>query len=92
MNDSRISELIFRDAPLVANTYMSEGFKAIDEVFGKDFAKNNPTLLAAYMMTAALHSIGGEIHVKEFSEPIKVQLDEPVIVGTGEYALDVNMS
>lgn len=46
--------LLFRQASTTAETYMMRAEDAIDEQFGKGYARANPGLVGAFMQTAAL--------------------------------------
>jgi hypothetical protein len=45
---------LMKQAMMTAHDYMSHARFDIDEMFGEGFARANPSLVAAYMQTAAL--------------------------------------
>jgi hypothetical protein len=48
------TEILLRQAPMTAHTYMSAAVNDIDEIFGKGYAAKRPELGGSYMQTAAL--------------------------------------
>lgn len=52
-NITASNETLLNQAPITAERYMSEAIDRIDRFFGKDYAKNNPILVAAFMQCAA---------------------------------------
>lgn len=45
---------LMRQAQMTAHTYLMQAVKDIDEVMGKNYARQHPELIAAYMQTAAI--------------------------------------
>jgi hypothetical protein len=54
MNDNPSVETLFRQAPMTAETYFHEAIRIIDSEFGDGYAKTHPSLIGAFMQTAAL--------------------------------------
>ncbi len=48
------ADTLMKQAMMTAHDYMNHARFDIDEMFGDGFARNNPSLVAAYMQTAAI--------------------------------------
>jgi len=62
---------MMQQAWATADLYMGRAVKCIDRQFGDGFAKKNPALVGAFMQTASLDFMGGEI-----AQQIRAGLDQ----------------
>lgn len=70
-------DTLLRQAPDTAETYLRAAKTRIDEVFGKDFAKNNPALVAAFITacSADLNNAVLTVAIQEASDRIAAAME-----------------
>lgn len=61
---------LMKQASMTAGVYMHEGIDRIDGTLGAGYAKKNPLLLSAFMITAAL-DYGAVIHAQQIRRGLK---------------------
>ena len=54
-------EMLFRQAPMTAQTYLGQAIEMIDQKFGKGYAKTHPALVGAFIETCALDYLAGHL-------------------------------
>lgn len=77
-NRMRDAEYFMKQAAMTAHDYMLHAKEDIDKIFGEGFAAKNPSLVAAYMQTAALDfaTMFGLQNVSESLDGIAERLGE----------------